>query len=253
MAQTIPILNFKGGVGKTTTALNLGAALARAGKKTLIIDLDVQMNTSFVLGYSIKDGASIYELMKGEATSYPIYDTETNNLQFIPASMKLSTLSIELADKISRETILRRQLAPLQPHYDYILIDCPPGKGVLTDNALCAATGIIIPITCEMMTMQGVATILAKYEEIRMLANESIVIEGFLLTKYNSQTKVGRAVRTFLEDQHMPIFSTTIRNNMALNVCVNGYQNVFDYDPLSNGAIDYSALAEELINKHANK
>lgn len=248
-AKVISVLNFKGGVGKTTTTLNLGAALAKRGKKILLIDIDVQMNTSFVLGYSPNDGESIYELMKGTAQSYPVYDTHEDNLQFIPSSMKLGMLAIEIADRISRETILKRMIAPLLPHYDYILIDCPPGKGVLTDNALCASNSLIIPITCEMMTMQGVAVILSKYSEIKELANPELSIEGFLLIKYNKNFKVGKTVRGILAQEYVPVFNTTIRNSMALNVYCENHQNVFEYDPESTGAKDYMALAEELLYK----
>ena len=245
-AKVISILNFKGGVGKTTTTLNLGSALARMGKKVLVIDIDVQMNTSFVLGYGVDDGDSIYELMKGTATSYPIYSSHQDNLSFIPSSSKLSQLAIEIAERISRETILKRQLSPLLSMFDYILIDCPPGKGVLTDNALCASHHIIVPITCEMMTMQGVATIITKYEEIKELANPDMTILGFLLTKYNRNYKVSERVRSIVEAEGINVFQSTIRNNMALNVYCETCQSVYEYDPSSNGAKDYESLAKEI-------
>jgi len=246
-ATVISVLNFKGGVGKTTTALNLGAALAKLGKKVLLVDLDVQMNTSFVLRYKASDGENVYDLMKGTCTSYPIYGTETENMMFIPSSMKMGVLATEIADRISRETILRRNIQPLLPMFDYILIDCPPGKGVITDNALCASNEIIVPITCELMTMQGVATILAKYDEIKQLANPELILKGFLLTKYNRNYKVGHTVRTLLEQENVRVFDTTIRNSMALNVYCDTKQNVFDYDSSSNGAKDYMAFAKELL------
>jgi len=246
MGKVISILNFKGGVGKTTTTLNLGAALANMEKKVLIIDIDVQMNTSFVLGYSANDGASVYELMKGTASTYPIYDTNNPNVQFIPSNMKLGMLAIEIADRISRETILKRMLEPLIPHYDYILIDCPPGKGVLTDNALCASDSILVPITCEMMTMQGVAVILSKFSEIKELANPKLSIEGFLLTKYHKNYKVGKTVRDILEKENVKVFDTAIRDSMSLNVYCETCQSVYEYDANSNGAKDYMALAKEI-------
>ena len=131
MTKVISILNFKGGVGKTTTTLNLGAALAMRSKNVLLIDLDVQMNTSNILGYSVKDGESVYELMNGGVKEYPIYDTHLDSLKFIPSSMKLDTLIVELTNRMSRETILRRLLQPLLPIYDYIIIDCPPSLGIV--------------------------------------------------------------------------------------------------------------------------
>lgn len=260
-ARVISVLNFKGGVGKTTTTLNLGAALAKRDKKVLLIDLDVQMNTSFVLSYSVRDGESIYDLMSGSAQSYPIYDTRTPGLQFIPSSMKLDTLAVELTNRISRETVLRRQLSQLLPLYDYILIDCPPGKSVLTDNALCASDSILVPITCEEMNKQGISTIVAKYDEIKQLVNPDIEFEGFLLTKYNKQYTISRDMRANLDGRGVRVFDTAIRTSMSLNKYVCGYQNVFEYDEAtfrpgfgrkfeySNGAADYMSLAEEIINR----
>lgn len=260
-AKVISVLNFKGGVGKTTTTLNLGAALAEKGQRVLLIDLDVQMNTSFVLGYSVKDGDSVAELLAGTAASFPIYNTATERLQFIPASMRLDTLAIELTNRISRETILKRCIAPLLPHYDYIIIDCPPTKSVMTDNAMCACQSLIIPITCEEMNKQGLATILSKYSEIKQLVNPDLEIEGFLLVKYNKQYRVSRDIRETLEQTKMPVFQTAIRTSMSLNAYVS-YQNVFAYDKAnfkpgfgrkfeySNGAQDYMSLAEEIINRN---
>ena len=258
-AKVMSVLNFKGGVGKTTTTLNLGAALARKEQRVLLIDLDVQMNTSFVLNYSVKDGESIYELMNGSAQSYPIYDTNQEGLQFIPSSMKLDVLAVELTNRISRETILRRQLEPLLEHYDYIIIDCPPGKSVLTDNALCASDSVLVPITCEEMNKQGVSTIISKFEEIKQLVNPNICIEGFLLTKYNKQYRISRDMRTTLEELDIKVFDTTIRTSMSLNVYCSGYQSVFEYDEArcaedrryktSNGSLDYAALADEILTR----
>jgi len=260
MARVISILNFKGGVGKTTTTLNLGAALARRGKQVLLIDLDVQMNTSFVLNYSVKDGENLYDLMSGSSQSYPIYDTNQERLQFIPSSMKLDILAVELTNKISRETILRRMLAPLMESYDYIIIDCPPGKSVLTDNALCASNSVLVPITCEEMNKQGVSTIMTKFDEIKQLVNPDIEIEGFLLTKYNKQYRISRDIQESLKSQDIKVFETTIRNSMSLNVYCSSYQNVFEYDEarqqaeknykLSNGYSDYMALADEIIENN---
>lgn len=261
-AKVISVLNFKGGVGKTTTTLNLGAALAKKNQRVLLIDLDVQMNTSFVLGYSVKDGENVSDLLAGTATSFPIYNTATEGLQFIPSSMRLDTLAVELTNRISRETILQRCIKPLLPHYDYIIIDCPPGKSVMTDNAMCACSSLLIPITCEEMNKQGLATILSKYNEIKQLVNPDIEIEGFLLVKYNKQYRVSRDMRATLEKTGMNVFQTPIRNSMSLNAYCNGYQNVYAYDEAtfkqgfgrkfeySNGAQDYMALAEEIINNH---
>lgn len=260
MTKVISILNFKGGVGKTTTTLNLGAALAIRSKNVLLIDLDVQMNTSNILGYSVKDGESVYELMNGGVKEYPIYDTHLDSLKFIPSSMKLDTLIVELTNRMSRETILRRLLQPLLPIYDYIIIDCPPGKSVLTDNALCASDSIIVPISCEEMNKQGVVTIMSKFDEVKQLVNPDITLAGFLLTKYNRQYRISRDMNDTLVSMGVPVFQTQIRTSMSLNTYCRSHQNVFEYDQAtfkpgfgkkfeySNGAKDYMALAEEVIS-----
>lgn len=246
-AKVISVLNFKGGVGKTTTVLNLGAALARRGKKVLIIDLDVQMNTSFVLGYSSADGESIYEVLTGETNTFPIYDTKTDGLVFIPSNMKLTSVEMKLGDDVDRDYLLHDKMKPLLPVFDFILLDCPPAKGFLTNNALCASHSLLVPITCEMMTMQGVMVIIEKFKQVTNRANKELEIEGFLLTKYNRGYKVGQFVRDLLTQKEVKVFDTAIRNCMALNVYCNGWQNVFDYDAKCNGAQDYMSLAEEII------
>lgn len=253
--KVISVLNFKGGVGKTTTVLNLGAALARTGKKVLIIDLDVQMNTSFVLGYSSSDGESMYDVLmdKVEDNNYPIYDTKTEGLVFIPSNMNLTSVEMKLEDNVDINYVLADQLAKLKrryPFFDYILIDCPPAKGFLTNNALCASDSLLVPITCELMTMQGVMVIIEKYKQVTQRANKNLKIEGFLLTKYNKGYKVGQFVRDLLTQKDVKVFDTSIRNCMALNVYCNGWQNVFDYDAKCNGSQDYMNLAEEIIKNN---
>lgn len=245
MASIISILNFKGGVGKTTTTLNLGAALAMAGKKTLLIDIDVQRNTTNVLGYRLSDGSSLYELMKNESKDYPIYDTNTSGLQFIPSSMKLSTLVFELANMFSRETILRECLSPLQDIYDYILIDCPPNTGVLTDNAIAASNTIIVPVSCDAMSLQGVEIILARVKEAARV--NKINIGGFLINRYNARRVQSRNVVNALSEYGVNVFKTYIRECEALKAFCENHQNIFEYDAKSNGAKDYEALAKEII------
>lgn len=264
-ARVISVLNFKGGVGKTTTALNLSAALARRGKKVLLIDLDVQMNSSFVLDYGVNDGDSIYELMMQEEVlsslaDFPIYDTIQDGLQFIPASPKLDTLIVFLTNMEAREMELKRHIEPLMSVYDYIIIDCPPAKSVLIDNALCASHSIIIPVTCEELSKQGLVTIITKYTRINNRLNPDLKILGFLLVKYEQRNKDSRDMTQLLADMGMPVLETKIRKCVSLNRCNTQYQNVFNYDEqtfkpafgrktleYSNGAKDYFALADELI------
>lgn len=263
-AKVISVLNFKGGVGKTTTVLNLSAALARHDKKVLIVDLDVQTCASLVLGYSVSDGENIYDLMMDNTKSYPVYNTVEANVQFIPGSMKMDSLIVDLTSRMCREFELRKRIEPLFPYYDYILIDCPPSKSVLTDNALCTSDSLIIPVSCEHMSKQGLATIIVKYEQVKQMANRDLQIEGFLLTKYIDNRNASRNMVSTLEELNVPVFSTRIRQCSSLDKLSEGsnYHNIFNYDEqtfkpgfgrktieYSNGAKDYEALALEILNK----
>lgn len=258
-ANVISILNFKGGVGKTTTTLNLGAALARKGKRVLLIDLDVQMNTTNNLGYSIKDGESVYELLAGVNDGYPVYDTIEQNLQFIPSSTRLDVLASMLANETGREFVLREKIAPLYNIYDIVLIDCPPGKSVLTDNAICASDYVLIPTLCEEMCQQGLVSVITKIDTIKKRLKHEAIVLGFLLTRYDKREKVDiRTMYDILGQIKAPVFNTVIRKCVSLSRFCQ-YQNVFAYDEktfkpgfgrkfaYSNGADDYMALSDELI------
>lgn len=258
-ANVISILNFKGGVGKTTTTLNLGAALARKGKRVLLIDLDVQMNTTNNLGYSIKDGESVYELLAGINDGFPVYDTNEPNLQFIPSSTRLDVLASMLANETGRELVLREKINPLFQIYDFVLIDCPPGKSVLTDNAICASDYVIIPTLCEEMCQQGLVSVITKIDTIKKRLHHDAIVLGFLLTRYDKREKVDiRTMYDILAQINAPVFKTVIRKCVSLSRFCQ-YQNVFVYDEksfksgfgrkfaYSNGADDYLALADELL------
>lgn len=262
-AKIISVLNFKGGVGKTTTTVNLGAALARAGKQVLIIDLDEQCNTSNILGFDVKDGATIVDVMRGTVEEYPIYDTHDERLKFIPASRKLADFQNEINNYISRELTLRNMLEPVRDYFDYILMDCPPNLGIYSINSMCAADYLITPVSCNVMTLQGVYGIVEKYKEIKKKVNHGLQFGGFLLTRYIKGRKVAPMMDQFLGELDLSIYDTRIRECAALDACTGEYQNIYEYDKAmfkpgfgrkptpSNGAQDYTALADEVIAKTA--
>ena len=262
-AKIISVLNFKGGVGKTTTTVNLGAALARAGKQVLIIDLDEQCNTSNILGFNVKDGATIVDVMRGTVEEYPIYDTHHGFLKFIPASRKLAEFQNEINNYISRELTLRNVLEPIRDCFDYIIMDCPPNLGIYSINSMCAADYLITPVSCRVMTRQGVYGVVEKYKEIKKKINHGLQFGGFLMTCYIKGRKAAKDLEIFLGELDLTIYNTRIRECAALDACTGEYQNIYEYDQAtfkpgfgrkpkpSNGAQDYTALAEEVMAKTA--
>lgn len=248
MKKIIAVLNFKGGVGKTTTALSLGAALHEMGHHVLIIDLDGQCNTSQVLGYSAGDGDTLYEAMTDRRLSLPLPVYEyADGLDFVPASPRFETIERDLGDRYHKEDLVRTLLAPFLGEYDYILLDCPPNKGVLSTNALCAATDLLVPMGGEPMSLQGVGAIMERYEDIRSQANPNLQLAGFLLTMYNARTNLHKDVARLMDEQSGgKVFRTHIRRCIALSEAPAAGKTIIDYAPHSNGAEDYRALAREV-------
>jgi len=248
MAITISILNHKGGVGKTTTAVNLAAALQLKGKRVLVIDLDGQANLTESLGLSIEEEKTIYGAMKGE---YPLPLVETNTgLTLVPSCLDLSAAESELINEPGREMILKQLIHKNTEtsKFDYIIIDCPPSLGLLTLNALTASNKLIIPVQAEFLAMRGMAKITNVIGIVQERLNPNLDIAGIVITQYDQRKTLNRSVSDLIKDSFCDkIFQTVIRDNVALaEAPING-QSIFEYNNKANGAKDYMSLAEEVL------
>jgi len=249
MSRIIAVANHKGGVGKTTSVANIGAALARKGKRVLLIDLDAQQNLTF---FFLKDEAeaSVYDALKGEI-ALPIVHVK-ENLDIIPSSIDLARAELDLSGRIAREYILKNLLADVAGNYDYILLDCPPSLGIITYNALVAATDLYITLTAEALPLKGLTMLEEVVGELKAL-NKGLGISGVFLTRYNNRNLNNIVEEEIRERYGSKVFSTKIRENIALAEAplING--DIFTYAPDSNGARDYEALTEEIIRKYELK
>ena len=253
MTKIISFLNHKGGVAKTTTCANLATALWIMGKKVLIIDTDQQCNLSGVLGFSQKEGDPTLSEWLKEPVPAPIY-IRYDGLEYIPASKALRNMEAELLNKRSRETILARKLEQVKAEYDYVVIDCAPGNSVLNDNAMSASDSIIIPTECSGFSLQGMQNLLLAIKEIQQEINPNLKIDGYLLVKYDKQTKIAKEVSRYFEKQsEVPTLQTRIRKCVKFDESPLGHQTIFEYAPESNGAEDYMRLAEELTGEKRPK
>ena len=250
--KIIALANQKGGVGKTTTAINLAAALAKAGKKVLLVDADPQANASSGLGVDVAElDATIYEcLVNNIQAKKAVRPTEVTGLDLIPSHIDLVGAEIEMLNIANRETILKRILDPLREEYDFILIDCSPSLGLITVNALTAADSVIIPVQCEFFALEGIAKLLNTIKIIKSQLNPTLQIEGFLLTMYDNRlrlsTQVYEEVKRHFGDL---VFNTVINRNVRLSEAPSHGLSVLDYDPSSKGARNYSQLAKELLRR----
>lgn len=247
MSSIIAILNHKGGVGKTTTTINLAAALQQMGKKILVIDFDGQANLTESFGYSIEEPNTIYGAMKGEYP-LPLIKTESG-ITLIPSCLDLSAAESELINEPGREMILRQLISKLPKNkFDYILIDCPPSLGLLTLNALTAADFLIIPVQAQFLAMRGMAKIMNVISIVQERLNSNLKIGGIVITQYDKRKTLNKSVTEIINDSFCDkVFKTIIRDNVALaEAPING-KNIYEYSKNSNGAKDYMALAEEVI------
>lgn len=251
MAEILAVVNQKGGVGKTTTSVNLGCYLAYAGHPTLIADLDPQANASSGIGIRVpEESPTVYDVLLGRVTpEAAIQPTRQKNLNLLPSTPDLVGAAIELMDQPYREYRLRRALKPLLQHYEFILIDCPPSLGLLTVNALAAAHKVLIPVQCEFYALEGLHQLLNTVEVVRKHLNPGIQVLGAVLTMYDRRTALARKIvrevrRTF--PGH--VFDSVIPRNTELAEAPSVGKSILEYDRYSRGAKAYEYLSEELLN-----
>jgi chromosome partitioning protein len=251
MAHIYALVNQKGGVGKTTTAVNLAAFLASLGQRVLLVDLDPQANATSSLGINkqkVKGG--VYESLIGESKAQEsVLHSPQLKLALFPASPALAGAEIELVNELARETRLRKALALTDSLYDYILIDCPPSLGLLTLNALTAARGVIIPVQCEYLALEGLGQLTNSIARVRAALNAHLVIRGVIMTMYESRASLSAQVVAEVQ-KHFPgkVFKTVIPRNVRLAEAPSHGLPISVYAPSSSGGIAYRALAEELLN-----
>lgn len=253
MGKIIAIANQKGGVGKTTTAVNLSAALGVLEKKVLLIDADPQANATSGLGINVDEVEySSYQLLEHTMNAKDlIIKTDSPNLDLIPAHIDLVAIEIELVDQDNREHMLKQATRDLPELYDYIIIDCAPSLGLLTLNALTAADSVIIPIQCEYFALEGLGKLLNTIKSVQKLHNENLEIEGLLLTMYDSRLRLSNQVIDEVQKHFGDmVFDTTIQRNVRLSEAPSYGESIIKYDAASRGANNYLSLAEELLKQN---
>jgi chromosome partitioning protein len=250
MGRIISVSNQKGGVAKTTTTVNIAAFLADKGKKVLVIDIDPQGNAGFGIGVNAEEmETTIYEvLIDSIPIEEAIFKSDIEGLSIIPANIHLSAAQVDLLDTEGKEFILKKKLAPIKNHYDYIFIDCPPSLGVLTLNSLVAADTVLIPLQCEYYALEGINQLLRIIVMVQEQLNKALKIEGVVLTMYDPRTNLAQQVvndvREYFKDK---VFQTIIPRNVKLSEAPSFGKPIGHYDKTCPGSIAYEKLAEEVM------
>ncbi|WP_396180540.1 ParA family protein [Flavobacterium sp.] len=255
MGKIIAIANQKGGVGKTTTSINLAASLGALEKKVLLIDADPQANASSGLGIDVENvEIGTYQIIEHSHTAEEgVIPTSAPNVWIIPAHIDLVAIEIELVDKEKREYMLKQALNTIKEKYDYIIIDCAPSLGLLTLNALTAADSVVIPIQCEYFALEGLGKLLNTIKSVQKIHNPGLDIEGLLLTMYDTRLRLSNQVVEEVQKHfNNMVFSTIIQRNVKLSEAPSFGESIINYDATSKGAANYLNLAEEIIKKNTN-
>ncbi len=253
MGKIIAIVNQKGGVGKTTTAVNLASGVGLQGKKVLLVDADPQGNTTSGYGINKKDVVvSSYELLIGtEKVQTVIKKTEFKNVDIVPASINLAAAEVDLIEKERRESQLKMALSPVRENYDYIFIDCPPSLGLITINALNACDTVLVPIQCEYFALEGLSQLMASVRQVKRLYNPEIEIEGIVLTMYDARLNLTSQVVSEIKKYFAnKLYKTAIPRAVRLSEAPSFGQPIQYYDKRSKGADAYNDLAKEFIKKN---
>ncbi len=254
MGKVIAIANQKGGVGKTTTAINLAASLAALEKQVLVIDADPQANTTSGLDFSPDDDShrSLYELMEGTlSVDDVLVQTEMPGLHLIPSNINLVGVEIEMINEPERESVLKRALEPIRDKYDYIIIDCSPSLGLITVNTLTAADSVIIPVQPEFFALEGLGKLLQTVRIVQNGLNPELTIEGFVVTMFDGRTKVHQQVLSELREHFQDlVFKTVIQRNIRLSEAPSHGKPVLLYEVSCTGSSNYLNLAAELIERN---
>ncbi len=253
MGKIISVVNQKGGVGKTTTAVNLASGIGLLGKKVLLVDADPQGNTTSGYGINKKSvELSSYNILNGTAKAVQtIIKTQFKNVDVIPSSMDLAAAEIELIEMENRQEKLKLALAAVRENYDYIFIDCPPSLGLITINALCASDTLLVPIQCEYYAMEGLSQLMSTVRQIKRLYNETLELEGVILTMYDGRLNLTQQVvgeiKKFFDKK---LFSTPVPRGVRLSEAPSYGLPIQYYDKRSKGALAYDALAKEFIKRN---
>jgi chromosome partitioning protein len=253
MTHIIAIANQKGGVGKTTTAVNLSAALAEAGKKVLVVDMDPQGNTTAGFGIEKTElEKTVYDMMIDECTAKEaVINTQYQNLDVLPSNIDLSGAEIELLEVDDKEYILKKGIASIKKKYDFIIIDCPPALSILTINALTTADSVLVPIQCEYYALEGLSLLIHTIDLVKERLNSSLYIDGVVFTMFDSRTNLSnQVVENVKENLTSRVYDTVIPRNVRLAEAPSFGMPIIEYDDKSAGAESYRKLAQEVIQNH---